>query len=554
MESNISADFDLVCELSARKRYDYIIVGSGLGGGVLARQLVKLGQTVLLIEKGGLIFSTHCLNTSRPHWQTSNDEGPSQDNDIVYNTTKQKVQTAQGSDPYVGGPVYCLGGRSTVWGLFAPRIADETCKAYFSRHTYEYLTTCGYKQAFKLMTNGSQDIEDPNKIYPIEGDPTVGAAKRTLTNAIEGFYSKYGYGSTINVQLAPIAAEFNSTRLYQLPQGAYSTVDALLDLTYARDCNLTILLNTEVLNVSQVSGEWRSVTARTMSDQRVAEIRAVKGVILCAGTIGTATIMLNSEIQPGIPNMIGKGLTDHEIWGVRFVKETDRRQVPVKLQCDITVCNEPALLNVAVNANTFLGRDSAAFVPPTLFYDRQGNLMTGVKTGIFNPYGSVTLGGSDSNYDTINVTLEYSAKLSDESRVLNVASSDPCIYVRRPNPRESEDRQKEMQFLAFCIWDRFLRSSENTDLQAVEDVPTARLSLAGFGAVAHEVGTMRMAGPKSGNDWVVGTNYMVRDHASLFVCDLSIFPMSPPANPSLTLAAMALQLAAQLADSTAGTY
>jgi len=109
MDASFATDFDLVSELSAQGRYDYVIVGSGLGGGILAQKLTEGKKRVLLIEKGGSMFSTHCLNTSRPHWQIGSVQGPSQDNDVVYNAIKQKVQTAAGSDPYVGGPVYCLG-------------------------------------------------------------------------------------------------------------------------------------------------------------------------------------------------------------------------------------------------------------------------------------------------------------------------------------------------------------------------------------------------------------------------------------------------------------
>ena len=68
--------------------------------------------------------------------------------------------------------------------------------------------------------------------------------------------------------------------------------------------------------------------------------------------------------------------------------------------------------------------------------------------------------------------------------------------------------------------------------------------------------TMRMNGPKSQTDWqdwVVDTNYKIRSYQSIYVCDLSIFPVSPPANPSLTLVAMALQLAKQLGGASAGT-
>ncbi|KAE8363801.1 hypothetical protein BDV27DRAFT_158417 [Aspergillus caelatus] len=97
-------------------QYDFIIVGSGMGGGTLARMLVQEhGKSVLLIERGGIRFNTHCLNTARPHWHHEARSGPSQDNDIVYRAVKEQIPVAGGnSREYAGGPVYCLGGRSNV--------------------------------------------------------------------------------------------------------------------------------------------------------------------------------------------------------------------------------------------------------------------------------------------------------------------------------------------------------------------------------------------------------------------------------------------------------
>ena len=155
---------------------------------------------------------------------------------------------------------------------------------------------------------------------------------------------------------------------------------------------------------------------------------------------------------------------------------------------------------------------------------------------------------SAADYDTVNMTLEYATELSDESKVLNTATPDPCIYICRQSRRQDEASQIEMQSLATHIRNSLLNSCEGT---ADADVPAPRLSLAGFGVVAHEVGTMRMTGPKTKNR-VVDANYQVHSYPDLYVCDLSIFPVSPPANPSLTLAALALQLAEQLGKPSAG--
>ena len=69
------------------------------------------------------------------------------------------------------------------------------------------------------------------------------------------------------------------------------------------------------------------------------------------------------------------------------------------------------------------------------------------------------------------------------------------------------------------------------------------LQTADLGGVAHEVGTLRMAGDGTG---VVDANLKFLAYDNLYACDNSVFPASPAANPSLTTAALALRLAAHL--------
>ena len=527
---SVTADIDRVCELSKNGYFDYVIVGSGLAGGVLARKLTLKKKKVLLIEKGGLKFSTHCLNTSRLHWQKGGVQGPSQDNDVVYNAVKAKVNTTADSDPYAGGPVYCLGGRSNVWGLFCPRIPASTLKDYFPEKIRCYLDddddkVGGYERAFELMTNESQNLTKP---YPkglnaTEETEETGVS-RELDQAIENFY---GYNATYvpTVSLAPIAAQFNSAGLYHFPQGAYSTVDHLLDQLYSRDACLTVLLDTEVLSCDGTASPY-SLTVRSLTNQRLHQIVS-KSVILCAGTIGTASIALNIGLQTYI-HKVWKGLTDHEIWGVRILWDIEDSaksgKEPMKFQSEILIDDEPALLNVAVNANTFLSRDFAAF--PTQSLDCQGKA---------KPAGSST----SSNKDMINITLEFQSPLSENNEVLTLPTPDPVIRINRSTA--STKKQKRMQDLAKEIRRSFLGASS-------EEGP--RFALAGFGVVAHEVGTMRLKGPKTQTDYVVDENLQVRGRPNLYVCDLSIFPVSPAANPSLTLVALAMRLAERLARSS----
>ncbi len=72
-------------------------------------------------------------------------------------------------------------------------------------------------------------------------------------------------------------------------------------------------------------------------------------------------------------------------------------------------------------------------------------------------------------------------------------------------------------------------------------IPFCRARL---GAAGHEVGTLRLG--NDAEESVVDANLQVRGCPQLYVCDLSVFPTSPAANPSLTLGALAIRLADHL--------
>ena len=505
---SLIADLDRVVELSNKDHFDHVIVGSGLAGGVLARQLTQAKKKVLLIERCGLKFSTHTLNNSRLHWQMDSTSGPSQDNDIVYNAVKAKVNTTSDSDPYAGGPVYCLGGRSNVWGLFCPRISQTTIKKYFPDSISRYLgnsTVQAYQKAFDLMTNGSQDLANP---YP-KGNAATATEEGDLETKIKKAIKLFG-GDT-SLALAPIAAQFDTTGLYHFPQGAYSTIDYLLDRLYSRNAYLTVLLDTEVLSFEGTKSPY-SLAIRSGPEKKLGNIRT-KSVILCAGTIGTASIALNSGLQNIIPK-VGKGLTDHEIWGARIAWDTPTSEKePMKFQSEIKIGGKQALLNVAVNANTFLSRD-------------------------------VPISTNDTGKDVVNITLEFESPLSDDNEVLNLPTPDPVIRIQRSTA--DDNLQKKMRSLAKAIRNNL------TGIESDDDGPP--FGLAGFGIVAHEVGTMRIQAPLPNDKvpgketYVVNDDLQVQDRPGMYACDLSVFPVSPAANPSLTLVALTMRLAEWLVN------
>ena len=192
---------------------------------------------------------------------------------------------------------------------------------------------------------------------------------------------------------------------------------------------------------------------------------------------------------------------------------------PMKFQCEIEISGKPALLNVAVNTNTFMSRDFA-----TQHLDSSGNANAGEPS-------------DTSDKDVVNITLEFESPLSEENEVLNIPTSDPTIRIKRDTV--DVEVQNTMQQLAKLI---------RNELFGYSSAEGPRLALAAFGVVAHEVGTMRMQGPEERRKekYVVDTDLQIQGRSGLYVCDLSVFPVSPAANPSLTLVALAMRLADHL--------
>lgn len=129
--------------------------------------------------------------------------------------------------------------------------------------------------------------------------------------------------------------------------------------------------------------------------------------------------------------------------------------------------------------------------------------------------------------------FKFEADLNEKGNVeCKSERSEPVVIINRQRLDSDPQFSKAINDLAAKIRDAF--DFPSTD----QNKETPRL--AGWGAVAHEVGTMRMATPH--RKGVVDKDLKVHDYENLYVCDLSIFPLSPMANPSLTLTALAMRL------------
>eukprot|EP00026_Physarum_polycephalum_P000521 Phypoly_transcript_00522.p1 GENE.Phypoly_transcript_00522~~Phypoly_transcript_00522.p1 ORF type:complete len:633 (+),score=108.30 Phypoly_transcript_00522:1584-3482(+) len=609
------ADPSRIAQKSEQDPFDVIVVGSGMGGGVLAHRLAESKQRVLLLERGDLLFTTHALNTTRPHADLCTKTGPTQDNDIVYGLLKEKVRLTDNSDKWSGGPVYCLGGRSNAWGLYIPRIDHKTLEEYFPPSVVEDLhdnkdpkKANYYKRAEFLMQNKNYEddygvVSEPLTMYErlerelhkvLQNNKDLAGNKELVNNLIEAIHKDDGRDLTVDVKpiadklkqalkdfssrkssylhlsdlhWALLGAQFNAPDHYEFPQGAFSSTDRILETVFRSHQStnnkmqppfLTALHNTLAIELVFDGDSIKNVKTLTASGSQ--QCFYGKNIVLCAGTIDSPALLLRSgiEVQPqcnlekaqrkeekengekktkegGARHVVKySGVTDHNIYGFRFTIKGGGKVEAAKLQLEGEVCatqaggrpgNEaekwiPFLLNICINTRSFLARE---------FDDNSEEGEDGMCT----------------------LTYEFRAPLNNGNYVaLDVYTGEPILHIKNSgeetvecgklNPHIKCQLSELNIFIEETIRHNIQSCDKKLQLQNEKQIWKA----AGLGCVAHEIGTLPMS--KEPEHGVVDSNLKFHKFSNLYACDMSVFPVSAPANPSLTLVALALRLSDHL--------
>ena len=517
------------------KPHQNFIIGSGMGGGMLARRLVHNEQKFFLFEKGLAGFRTHCLNVPRQHFNHKSNDRPGRDNELYFQKHRKPYNTKEDDSPCAGGNLYGVGGRSNAWSLEAPRIGKDRASKYFpeavinrlygtlqitgsdgegSEEEIDVATSAAYDQASRILTNSPPG----NPAYPagvVASRTVIDKTSKGLNDAVKKFQLD-GFSPS------PNGAEFeDGTGLYYSAQHAYSAADWLLDYKYNHSHDKhehsVVGIGLEVLNLKIESNKVTGIKIRDVKNEETTmTVNKTAQVILCAGTVNSAALakasnlpenMTASGLQGG--NLIGKGLTDHEIYMAKYWKGYDKNEKPLEMSCHVTVHGHEALLTVCTQAQRFYAHEFAT--------------------------GDGQTDGSTSDYSVLNIMFEFKAELNEQGTV-SLPAEDPHIQIKREKLDTDKSFTDQLQKITRSIRKKFGYDRTNDDNPILQE----------FGAVAHEVGTMRMN--SSGAHGVVDENLKVHGIDNLYVCDLSIFPWSPMANPSLTLTALAIGLAEHLAE------
>ncbi len=545
------------------KLWDVIVVGSGMGGGVVAEQLAESREgnrdlDVLVLEAGSDLFPVHTANLPRRHRidgiednQITKHIWELWDDYKIVNIQDKNADNSDRSKQYVGGAGYNLGGRSVFWGGLIPRIQKWELERDWPSTVKDYLLSTGYDEAEKLMNLGELESEFQKEVV------------KTLTQVL----SPLGFSKPEN---APMAVENSQAMGRGISAGMFSSADLLLEalLTQSQrvsnpeEHHLRINLNHPVNRIEIVSEHEVKVECYDLSLGQERTFRC-KRVVLAAGCLDTPRIVMRSSTIPN-NSLVGKGITDHPVFFWHFklprpsqfnsdnnfgnaakVVAFDHEYLEVT---NVHEIEHPFLTLVEVGTDLNQSRYLDSELENLLVQElkdgsKECEVVFLLNSELLDHESSITQGSDNGDFFTTDiVNVKQSTSSVSEQKLqrlaLKIIQALGGSLLGNNAPDLSSEKidslsDRRIKELAQGDWDSNGQSDENSGW-----------GRGGIGGVAHEVGTMRM----KSQGGVVNEDLQVVGTTNVYVCDLSVFPDSPTANPSLTLVALALRLAEHLRE------
>ncbi len=464
--------------------YDVIVIGSGVGGGILADALSDAGVKTLVLEAGGLTFPTHITNL------------PGDWSRLTAHHQVGHYDNEPGSD-FILGVHLSLGGRSVYWSGLIPRMRDWELDFWPNEIRDFFKTEQGYDAAEALLRKRT----------------TLGPFQDQVVNKLATDFGTWQVEDMPRSRHQPNVTEANTVEnVLESSTGVFSTADLLLtsmayDGTAGRD-NLTLNLGHLVTQIETNGSKATGVICQDLLGN-VTRRYTGKMIVLAAGSLESAKIALNSNLND--PNgKIGVGLTDH----------------PAFFSATYTI----------PDGNPFGGPDKHAKVYMSKRNATVNDHPFNVEVLINPVYWNVRQPDDDlrqaPNTSQIKLTFVFSSVLDDENFVRsNGIGQKLAVKVKRNQtgvPHFGAAQQ--------------MRNSILSQL-GVPFNPDEGMGYGNEGTVHHAGGTLRMSGNGSG---VVDTNLKFEQYDNLYCADPSVWPFIPAANPVLTLAALSQRLAKHL--------
>lgn len=528
-----------------RDDFDVVIVGSGIGGGVLADDLAdRVGsqKRILILEAGSFIYPTHVYNICRfPNSSLAKHFGC----DTFWQAGNSGTQNYIGEKPQLN-----FGGRSIFWSGLIPTVQGWELD-YFPSRVRQGLAGGLLNQAGEIMNESrsmgaiAQAVVARLRQSPLDADFSIQETPRAL-------HQPYleADGTPKDQFFTEATGVFNTAELLMNQLGLTPGV------SHGDGLGMHLLLNHFVEDV-QNHGDHIELVAR---NTRTGNARIFKAatVVLAAGSIESPKLLQRSSMYPwlpqGVKDLVGRGLTDHPT-------------------------SDEITTFVTSIGNVALGKADHAKI---IFYSRglrdannEIRYPFNVEMNLNHEYwhlrendpGAAPPGG-DGGAARIDIKFSFGNCLDENNEV---KPAPPYGYVPEIAFRNQSwvDYLADSRFPALAgwhknageIWAVLNHVTHHIFSQfRINDQPAQPAGEVwygqggkgfGWGTVHHAVGSLRMPyrpqldAPFAAHS-VVDEDLRVVGTQRLYVCDMSVMPLSSAANPVRTLVALATQLSQHL--------
>ncbi len=333
--------------------FDAIVIGSGMSGGISAKELCERGLKVLVIERGRKIeHGADYMDTQQPWELPNNNMIPEEELAADYaiqrqcyavNAATKQFWVKDSEHPYTtpeGKPFtwirgYHLGGRSIMWGRQSYRLSAQDFEANakdgngcdwpiryddlapWYDHVEKFVGVAGSKEGLPQLPDGEFippfEMNDGEKLFKASVEAKFPGRKVIIgrnanLSVAQPHHEELGRTTCQNRSICERGCSFGAN---------YSSLSAALPAA-ERTGNLTIVTDTIVHSLVQDPKTGRITAVKVIdANTKVGRTYKAKVFFLNASAIPSAHILLNSanDANPrGLCNksdQVGRNLMDH---------------------------------------------------------------------------------------------------------------------------------------------------------------------------------------------------------------------------------------------------
>lgn len=488
---------------------DVVIIGSGVGGGAVARQLAGCGLRLLILERGGFLP----------------DEPQIAEAQAVFVEARYRSQE-RWLDPkgrsFRPGQYYQVGGHTKFYGTAMFRFRESDFAE--TRHEgglspawpVDYATLAPfYAEAERIFgvrgaagLDPTEPARDPYPHGPIPHEPVIGRVAAAL--AAQGLHP-FPMPAAVDLGPGGRCLRCGSCDAFACRVDAKGDAETRLIRPLLGRPEVTLWTGAEVTRL-RAAPDGRITGIELVHEGRPRRIRA-RAVVLSAGAINSALILLRSadaHHPAGLANrsgVVGRYLMNHHLTGlIGLGRRRNDTRFPKTLAMNDFYHGLPDDPDARGNLQ-MLGRIQAPMIRAAV------PLMPRRLAGLIAAHGVAFLCMSED--------------LPDRDSRVRLLPSGQVEVDWRPGDLAAHDR--------------FVRHMRRR-LRAL--FPLVLRHPFGISAPSHQCGTVRMGtdpAQSALDPWC-----RAHDHANLHVVDAGFFPSSAALNPALTVCAQALRVGAHL--------